>query len=152
MAIESNLIKLGISLPPVPKALASYVPAKRIGNLVFTSGQIPINAEGVLHPGIVGTDVTIEEAGDSLRLACLNGLAAIVSVTGSLNSILSIVKLGVYVASAPSFTEQHKVANHASELLLAIFGDSGKHTRFAVGVSALPLNAPVELELIAEVQ
>lgn len=152
MLIEKNLHSLGLTLPPVPKALASYVPAKRIGNLVYTSGQIAINQEGILFPGKVGQDLDIEKAGEAAKLACLNALAAVVSVTGSLDSIQSILKMGVFVSSVPEFVEHHKVANYASELLLALFGESGRHTRFALGVSALPLNSPVELELIAEVR
>lgn len=152
MEPTANLSKLGITLPSIPTALASYVPARRVGNLIFTSGQVPIRSEGILNPGIVGKEVSLEQAGASCRLACLNALAAVVSITGALESIRSIVKVGVFVASTPEFTEHHKVANYASELLISIFGDSGKHARFAVGVASLPLNAPVELEMTVEIQ
>jgi len=152
MLIEQNLRELGLTLPPAPKPLASYVPAKQIGNLVFTSGQLPLTQEGLLYPGKVGIEVSLEQAGEAVKLACLNALATVASATGNLDSIVSIVKVGVYVASSVDFTEQHKVANFASELLVKIFGEKGKHTRFAVGVSSLPLNSCVELELIAEVK
>ncbi len=148
----TNLSKLGITLPPIPKSLASYVPAKKIGNLVFTSGQVPIHNEKILYPGIVGKNVSLEQAGEACKLACLNALAAIVSVTSSLEKIQSILKVGVFVASTPEFTEHHKIANYASELLISIFEERGKHVRFAVGVASLPLNAPVELEMIVEIQ
>ncbi|MCB1180278.1 MAG: RidA family protein [Leptospiraceae bacterium] len=152
MSIENHLQELGISLPPVPKALASYIPAKRSGNLIFTSGQLPFKDGDVMQKGKVGNYINIEEAGRAARIACLNALAAVVSVTGNLESIVQIVKLGVYVASEPDFTDQHKVANYASELLMDIFGEKGKHSRFAVGVNTLPLGSSVELELIVEVK
>ncbi len=149
---ENQLEKLGLSLPPVPKALASYIPAKRSGNLVFTSGQLPIKSGEIVQKGKVGKEVSLEQAGEAAKIACLNALAAVVSVTGGLDSITQIVKMGVYVASDSDFSEQHKVANYASELLMDIFGDIGKHARFAIGTSSLPLDACVELELVVEVR
>jgi len=150
MSIENKLGSLGLSLPPVPKAIASYIPANLSGKLVFTSGQLPSEEGKVVFTGKVGIDSTKESAGDAAKRACLNALAAIKGVVGDLDSIHRIVKLGVYVASSPDFYEQHIVANSASDLLLEIFGERGRHARFAIGVSSLPLNAVVELELTVE--
>jgi len=151
MSIANSLQKLGLVLPPVPKSLSSYVPATRTGNLIFTSGQIPLVDGVLISPGKVGDLISLEKAGESAILCCLNALAAISSLV-LLEEIQKIVKLGVYVASVPEFTEQHLVASHPSDLLLKIFGEKGKHSRFAIGVPSLPINACVELELLVEVK
>ena len=150
MSIANSLKDLGLVLPPVPKSLSSYVPAIRTGNLIFTSGQIPLVDGVLISPGKVGDMISPEKAGESAILCCLNALAAISSLV-SLEEIQKVVKLGVYVASVPEFTDQHLVASHPSDLLLKIFGDKGKHARFAIGVPSLPINACVELELLVEV-
>ncbi|MDX1960919.1 MAG: RidA family protein [Leptospiraceae bacterium] len=150
MSFDSNLEKLGIRLPDAPKAIASYIPAQISGNLVFTSGQIPLKAGKLDLIGKVGHEVSIEDAGEAAKICCLNALAAIHSAIGDLNKITKVVKMGVMVACVPSFTDQHLVANYASNLLLDIFGEKGRHARYAIGVISLPLNACVELELIVE--
>ena len=131
MSIANSLKDLGLVLPPVPKSLSSYVPAMRTGNLIFTSGQIPIVDGVLISPGKVGDMMSLEKASESAILCCLNALAAISSLV-SLEEIQKVVKLGVYVASVPEFTDQHLVASHASDLLLKIFGDKGEHARFAI--------------------
>ncbi|MDZ4727172.1 MAG: RidA family protein [Leptospira sp.] len=152
MNSAENLRSLGIVLPPTPQAVALYLPASRSGNLIYTSGQLPLKEGKLEIKGKVGESATLDLAQSQARLACLNALAAILLHTDSLDKIQKIVKMGVYVASHPSFTEQHLVANGASELLIQIFGEKGKHARFAIGVSSLPLDAIVELELVVEVK
>lgn len=152
MSIEDTLKQLGLEIPPVPAALAAYIPSKRSGNLVFTSGQLPLVAGKLRKTGKVGKDLSLEEAKDEAKQCVLNALASILLHIQSLDKIKSIVKLGVFVSGTSEFTEQHLVANGASELLAAIFGEKGKHARFAIGVSSLPLDASVELEMVAEVE
>ncbi|MCW7471211.1 RidA family protein [Leptospira kanakyensis] len=152
MPIQDTLKQLGLEIPPVPAALAAYIPSKRSGNLIFTSGQLPLVAGKLRKTGKVGKDLSLEEAKEEAKQCVLNALAATLLHIESLEKIKSIVKLGVFVAGTPEFTEQHLVANGASELLAAIFGDKGKHARFAIGVSSLPLDASVELEMVAEVE
>jgi enamine deaminase RidA (YjgF/YER057c/UK114 family) len=135
----------------VATPVAAYVPALRTGNLVLTSGQLPVVAGELTHVGIVGADVTAEEAYAAARTATLNALAAVRSIAGSLDAVTRIVKVTGFVASAVEFTGQPQVVNGASELLGEIFGDVGTHSRSAVGVAVLPLGAPVEIELMAEV-
>lgn len=149
--VEAMLAELGLPLPPTPKPVAAYVPAVRTGNLILTSGQIPMREGALVTKGIVGSDVTLDEAVMAARVCTVNALAAIKSLLGDLDEIASIVKVTVFVASAPTFFDQPKVANGASELLLTLFGDNGRHARAAVGCSSLPLNAPVEVELTVEV-
>lgn len=151
MGAEARLTELGIELPPVATPVAAYVPALRTGNLVMTSGQLPVVAGTLTHVGIVGADVTAEEAYAAARTATLNALAAVRSIAGSLDAITRIVKVTGFVASTVEFTGQPQVVNGASELLGEIFGDVGTHSRSAVGVAVLPLGAPVEIELMAEV-
>lgn len=151
MNAEISLKNLGLSLPPTPISLSSYIPATRSGNLLFTSGQIPLVNGEIKHPGKVGVEVTLESAGESAILCCLNALAAISSIV-SLDKVEKILKMGVYVACAPEFTKHHLVATYASDLLIQVFGEKGKHSRFAIGVPSLPLNACVELELVVEIQ
>jgi len=146
-----RLADLGLSLPPVPAPVAAYVPAVRFEDVVYTAGQLPL-VDGTLRAvGKVGADVSVDEAVDCARIAALNALAAVVDLTGDLDGIRRIIKVVVYVASASGFTDQPLVANGASRLLADIFGDAGRHARSAVGVAVLPLDAPVELELLVSV-
>jgi len=152
MSVSARLKELGIELPEVAKPLASYVPAVRTGNLVYTSGQLPTRAGKLAATGKVGAEVSTEDAAGMARTCALNALAAAASVAGGLDGIRRIVKVVGFVASAPGFSGQPQVINGASELLIAVFGEDGKHARSAVGVAELPLNSPVEVELIAEVR
>ncbi|MBG6055528.1 enamine deaminase RidA (YjgF/YER057c/UK114 family) [Salinibacterium sp. CAN_S4] len=149
-ALDDRLAELGISIPSVAKPVAAYVPAVIVGNLVYTSGQLP-SVEGKLaFTGKVGADVDADTAKDLARTCVLNGLAAAKNVLGSLDRITRVVKVVGFVASDPSFTGQPGVINGASELLGEIFGDAGIHARSAVGVAVLPLDAPVEIEFLFE--
>jgi len=147
-----RLAALGLSLPPVVPPVAAYVPAVRSGNTVYTAGQIPMADGQLLSAGKVGAEVGAAEAAALARTCALNALAAAASVAGGVGAISRIVKVTGFVASAPDFTGQPQVVNGASELLLEIFGDAGRHARSAVGVAVLPLNAPVEIELTVEVR
>ena len=149
---EARLEALGLALPPVAAPLAAYVPAVRTGQHVYTAGQLPLADGKLLMTGRVGAQVSVEEAASLARTCALNALAAVASVTGGLSAVTRIVKIVGFVASDPSFTGQPLVVNGASELMLEVFGDAGRHARSAVGVAVLPLDAPVELELIAEVR
>jgi enamine deaminase RidA (YjgF/YER057c/UK114 family) len=144
-----RLADLGLTLPAVAAPLAAYVPAVRVGNTVWTSGQLPFREGRLVASGLVGHALDAQEAADCARLCALNALAAAVSAAGDLDLIAGIVKVVGYVASAPGFTAQPQVLNGASELLGAVFGAAGRHVRSAVGVAALPLDAPVEVELVA---
>ena len=149
--IEARLAELGIDLPTVVPPLAAYVPAVIAGSLVFTSGQLPMVSGAMPATGKVGDGHGLVPAADAreyARLAALNGLAAIKAVIGSLDRITQVVKVTGFVASDPSFTGQPGVINGASEVLGEIFGDLGRHARSAVGVAVLPLDAPVEVELV----
>jgi enamine deaminase RidA (YjgF/YER057c/UK114 family) len=148
---EDRLAALGLALPPVAAPVAAYVPAVRSGPYVYTAGQLPL-ADGKLpRTGKVGAQVSVDEGAGLARTCALNALAAVASVTGGLSAVTRIVKVTGFVASDPSFTGQPLVVNGASELLLEVFGEAGRHARSAVGVAVLPLDAPVEVELIAEV-
>jgi len=148
---SERLAAAGLTLPPVAAPVAAYVPAVRTGSYVYTSGQLPL-ADGKLQgTGKVGDGVAPEEAAAFARTAALNALAAAASAAGGLDAIKRIVKVTCFVASAPSFTGQAQVANGASELLIEVLGDAGRHARSAVGMAVLPLDSPVEVELIAEV-
>jgi enamine deaminase RidA (YjgF/YER057c/UK114 family) len=149
---EARLATLGLTLPPVAAPLAAYVPAVRSGPYVYTAGQLPLANGKLLMTGRVGAQVSVEEAASLARTCALNALAAVASVAGGLSAVTQIVKIVGFVASDPSFTGQPLVLNGASELMLEVFGDSGRHARSAVGVAVLPLDAPVEVELIAEVR
>lgn len=149
--IEARLKDLNIDLPEVPKPLAAYIPAKQAGQLIFTAGQLPMVNGELFLKGLLGQDVEIEDANKAARICTLNGLAAIKGLIGDLDRIKQIVRVVGYVASVPNFTQQPAVINGASELLLEIFGDKGKHARSAVGMAVLPLNASVEVELTVEV-
>jgi enamine deaminase RidA (YjgF/YER057c/UK114 family) len=149
---EARLTALGLALPPVAAPLAAYVPAVRSGQHVYTAGQLPLVDGKLLMTGRVGAQVSVEEAAALARTCALNALAAVASVMGGLAAVSRIVKIVGFVASDPSFTGQPLVVNGASELMLEVFGDAGRHARSAVGVAVLPLDAPVEIELIAEVR
>jgi enamine deaminase RidA (YjgF/YER057c/UK114 family) len=149
--IETKIQMLGLILPEIPKPLASYVPAKQSGKLVFTAGQLPMVNGDLVSKGILGQDVLVEEAHKAAQICTLNALAAIKGVIGDLDRINQVVKVVGYVASTSTFTQQPAIINGASELLLEIFGEAGKHARSAVGMAVLPLNASVEVELIVEV-
>lgn len=149
--VEQRLAELGLALPEVAAPLASYVPAVRSGSHVFTAGQLPLVDGELLARGKVGGEVSAEEAQECARRCALNALAAVASVTGSLDDVVRVVKVTVFVASTPDFTGQPVVANGASELLGDVFGDAGRHARSAVGVPVLPIDAPVEVELVVEV-
>jgi enamine deaminase RidA (YjgF/YER057c/UK114 family) len=143
--VAQRLEELGITLPTPPPPAAAYVPFVRTGNLVFTAGQIAAGPDGLLAEGIVGADVDMDTA-----VACV--MAQLQAAVGDLDSIEQIVKLTVFVASHPDFTQQHLVANGASELIGQVFGDAGRHARSAVGAPALPTNSPVEVEAIVQVR
>lgn len=147
---NSRLAELGITLPPVAAPLAAYVPAVRTGNLVYTAGQLPLDAGKLAGTGKVGAEVSPERGKPMARLCALNALAAVDSLVG-LDAVIRVVKVVGFVASAPGFNGQPGVINGASDLLYEVFGESGAHARSAVGVSELPLDAPVEVELIVEV-
>ena len=150
MGFHARLQELGYELPGVAKPLASYVPAVRVGDQVWTSGQLPL-VEGALPlTGKVGAEVTTEQAQEQARIAALNALAAIDAEVG-LDNVSRVVKIVGFVASDPAYADQPVVINGASDLIGEVFGDAGKHARSAVGVAALPINAPVEIELIVEI-
>ncbi len=148
---EERLAELGLSVPEVAKPVAVYVPAVRSGHHIFTSGQLPMRAGELMMTGKVGGDVSQEEAVECAQQCALNAIAAVKAEIGDLASVKRIVKVVCFVASAPDFTGQPQVANGVSELLGSVFGDAGIHARSAVGVSVLPLDAPVEVELVVEV-
>ena len=149
-AIEDRLTELGLKLPNVSKPVAAYVPAIVTGNLVFTAGQLPFVDGKLEATGKVGAEVSAEDAAKLARTCVLNALAALSSVIGSLDRVTRIVKVVGFVASTPDFTGQPGVVNGASELLGEVFGEAGQHARSAVGVAVLPLDAPVEIELVVE--
>ena len=148
---EERLAELGLSVPEVAKPVAAYIPAVRSGHHVFTSGQLPMRDGQLMLTGKVGGEVSQEEAVECARQCGLNALAAVRAEIGDLSAIKRIVKVVAFVASTPDFTGQPQVANGASELLGTAFGDAGVHARSAVGVAVLPLDAPVEVELLVEV-
>lgn len=150
-ALEA-LRALGLDLPPPPKPAGSYLPAVREGDLVWVSGQGAFRDGRVLTPGTVESRVTVPQAQEAARVATLQGISAIVELVGSLDRIRRMVRVGVYVASDPEFTRQHEVGNGATELLIAVFGESGRPSRVSLGVPSLPLNFPVEVELLAAVR
>ncbi|MBK7404746.1 MAG: RidA family protein [Phycisphaerales bacterium] len=148
---ESRLAQLEITLPAPPSPVAAYIPARRVGNLLFVSGQIPVRDGTVLAKGTVPGEVSIELARDCARQCALNALAiARAAAGGSLNNVTQVIRVGCFVASDPGFGGQPGIANAASELLVEIFGESGRHARAAVGSVNLPLNVPVEIEFLFE--
>ena len=148
---EQRLARLGLELPAVAAPVAAYVPTVRSGDLVWTSGQLPFVAGELQAVGKVGAEVTADTAKEQARICALNALGAVKAEVGDLDRVRRVVKVVGYVASAPSFFGQPAVVNGASELLGEVFGDAGKHARSAVGVAALPLDAPVEVEVVVEV-
>ena len=149
---EAKLKELGIEIPEAPKPLAAYVPAKKTGNYVYTAGQLPFKSGKLVCEGKVGKNVSVEEATKAAEQSAINCLSAIKTVTGSIDDIDQIVKLVVFVNSSDDFTAQPAVANGASELMVKVFGEAGKNARSAVGVSQLPMNAPVEIEMIVKLK
>ncbi len=147
---EARLRELGYELPAVPEPGGAYVPATRAGTLIFTAGQVPLEGGELHKTGKVGDAVSLEEARQAARICALNALAAAAAEAGGLNNIRRIVKVTGFVASAPDFNDQPQVINGASELIGEVFGEAGLHARSAVGVAELPLDAPVEVELVAE--
>ena len=150
MSANQRINELGIVLPQVATPAGAYVPAVVSGNLVFTAGQIPLVDGKLAATGKVGKDLTAEQAKDIARICALNAVAAVKSVIGDLDRVKKVVKVVGFVSSDPSFSQQPAVVNGASELLEQIFGEKGIHARSAVGVAVLPLDAPVEVELIVE--
>jgi len=148
MGAEDAIARLGLELPPAPQPLASYVPVRVHGPMAYVSGQIPSIDGSVLHPGIVGAGVDVELAQEAARRGALQILSALREELGSLDRVAGVVQLSVFVASDPSFTQQPAVANAASDLLVEVFGDAGRHARAAVGVPSLPLGASVELAAV----
>ena len=147
---SARLAKLGLELPPVTVPLAAYVPSKLTGTSVRSSGQLPFVNGELVGIGKVGSDITVDDAYAAARACALNALAAVAEAAGGIDSIASITHVTGFVASDPSFYDQPKVVNGASDILGEIFGDRGKHTRSAVGVVALPMNVPVEVEITCE--
>jgi enamine deaminase RidA (YjgF/YER057c/UK114 family) len=150
MTPEERLAAAGFAVPSVSVPVASYVPAVRTGRYVFTSGQLPLREGQLLRTGKVGAEVTVDEARTCAKQSALNALAAVTMEVGNLSAVTRVVKVVVFVASTPGFTGHPQVANAASDVFTAAFGDAGQHARSAVGVAALPLDAPVELELVVE--
>jgi enamine deaminase RidA (YjgF/YER057c/UK114 family) len=150
-AVEERLAELGLAVPEVAKPVASYVPALRTGSYVYTSGQLPTRSGELMASGKVGDSVSPEDAAACAQQAALNALAAVKAEIGDLDQVVRVVKVVCFVASATDFTAQPQVANGASDLLGKAFGDAGVHARSAVGVPVLPLDAPVEVELVVEV-
>ncbi|CAB4868685.1 unannotated protein [freshwater metagenome] len=149
---EDRITELGLSLPQVPTPLAAYVPAVRTGNVVFTSGQLPLVDGTISKTGKVGAEVSVDEANALAQVCVLNALAAVKAEIGELSRICRIVKVVGFVASAPDFSSQPLVVNGASQVLKDVFGDIGVHARSSLGVAVLPMDAPVEIELIVEVE
>jgi enamine deaminase RidA (YjgF/YER057c/UK114 family) len=149
---EAKLKELGITLPEVVKPLAAYVPAVRTGEYVYTAGQIPMVAGELAYKGKIGSDLTVEQGYEAAKICAINALSALKSVIGSLDNVEQIVKVVGFVNSAPGFTTQPKVINGASEFFGAVFGEAGVHARSAVGVSELPIDSAVEIEIIVKVK
>jgi enamine deaminase RidA (YjgF/YER057c/UK114 family) len=148
---EERLAELGLSVPEVAKPVAVYVPAVRTGNYIYTSGQLPMRDGALIATGKVGGEISPERGVECAQQCALNGMAAVRSLVGDLSKVVRVVKVVAFVASTPDFTGQPGVANGASELIGQVFGDAGQHARSAVGVPVLPLDAPVEVELVVEV-
>jgi enamine deaminase RidA (YjgF/YER057c/UK114 family) len=148
---EERVQELGLTIPEVPKPVAAYVPAVRTGNYVYTSGQLPMRDGQLIATGKIGGDVSAEDGTALAQQCALNAIAAVKSIVGDLSSVVRVVKVVAFVSSTPDFTGQPGVANGASELIGKVFGDAGQHARSAVGVPVLPLDAPVEVEMVVEV-
>jgi enamine deaminase RidA (YjgF/YER057c/UK114 family) len=152
MSIVARLAQLGITLPTPPKPVAAYVPARRVGNLLFVSGQLPFKDGKLLASGPVPSAVSLEAAAAAARQCAINALAVANDALGSLDKVAGVARVGAWVACTAEFTDQPKVANGASDLLVEVFGEAGKHARAAVGTNALPLGATVEVEVWFEVR
>ncbi len=150
--IDDRLRAAGVVLPEAAAPAANYIPWSRSGNLVFTSGQLPLAGGKLVATGLLGRDLTTSEGAEVAKQCAINILAQLKAAVGDLEKVEKIVKISVFVASAPDFIEQHLVANGASNFLVEILGDAGRHARSAVGMASLPLNAPVEIEAIAQVK
>ncbi|MBS0166765.1 RidA family protein [Nitrospira sp. CMX1] len=150
MSYEAKLKELGVTLPDPPKPVANYVPVVRVGDLLFLSGVLPSRDGQLIMTGKLGQELTMEQGKEASRVAVLNGLSIIRHAAGSLDRVRQIVKMVGHIASAPGFTDQPQVLNGASDLLVSVFGDAGRHARVAVGAAELPRQAPVEIELIVQ--
>jgi enamine deaminase RidA (YjgF/YER057c/UK114 family) len=151
VSYEAKLRELGLTLPAPPKPVANYVPVVRVGDLLFLSGVLPSREGQLIMTGKLGAQLTVEQGMEAARVAVLNGLSIIQHEAGSLDQVKRIVKMVGHIASAPGFTDQPQVLNGASDLLVSVFGDVGRHARVAVGAAELPRQAPVEIELIVQV-
>ena len=151
MAIDEKLKQMGVELPPVPKPVAAYIPAVRTGNLLFIAGQGPMISGQLKYKGKVGGELTLEQGYEAAKVCALNCLSIVKDEIGSLDKVNKIVKLVGYVASAAGFNDQPRVINGASEFLVELFGEKGKHARVAIGTNELPLDIPVEVEMIVEI-
>ena len=151
MTVSENLQRLGVQLPVAPRPVGSYVPACQAGELVFVSGVLPFVEGKILQPGKVGRELTVEQGAENSRLAIINALAILQQEIGDLSRISRIVRLTGHVASAEGFVDQPAVINGASDFLVEVFGEKGRHARLALGAFELPLHAPIELELIVQV-
>ncbi|MCX7988331.1 MAG: RidA family protein [Thermodesulfovibrio sp.] len=150
--VDEKIKQLGIKIPEAIKPVGAYVPAVRVGNLLFLSGILPFREGKILRKGKVGKEISIQEASEDAIQTVLNALAVVKDYIGSLDKVKRCVKITGYIASSEEFIEQPKVLNPASELIIRIFGESGRHCRVAVGVCSLPLDAPVEMDFIFEVE
>jgi enamine deaminase RidA (YjgF/YER057c/UK114 family) len=151
MSFDARLTELGITLPPAPKPVATYIPAVRAGDLLFLSGTGPFKDGAIVYAGKLGKDLTVEQGYEAARLTLLNALAMVRQELGTLDRVTRVVRLTGHVASAEGFTQQPAVINGASDLLVQIFGEAGRHARLALGAAELPLNMAIELELILQV-
>ncbi len=151
MGPEDKLKEIGIILPEAPRPIGFYVPAVRAGDLLFLSGMLPIREGKLLYKGKVGKDITVEEAQEAARVTLINALSVIRAELGDLEKVKRVVRLSGYVASAAGFNQQPAVLNAASEILAKVFGDKGMHSRIAIGVSELPMDSPVEVDLIVHI-
>jgi enamine deaminase RidA (YjgF/YER057c/UK114 family) len=151
MSIEAQLVQLGITLPAPPKPVATYVPAVLAGDLLFLSGMVPFRDGKLALEGKLGKELTVEQGYEAARVALLNALAVVRQELGTLDRVKQIVRMVGHVASADGFVQHPAVINGASDLLVAIFGDAGRHARVALGAAELPLNAPIEIELIIQI-
>ncbi|MBB5182992.1 RidA family protein [Catenisphaera adipataccumulans] len=153
MKYEQKIKELGIDLPAGSEPKAMYIPVKQVGNLLFISGQLPAKADGsLLYEGKLGSELTLEQGQECARLCIVNMLAAVKFYLGDLDRVKNVVKVQAFVASKTGFDQQHLVTNGASQLLFDVFGEAGKHARTAVGINQLPMNSPVEVEAIFEVE
>jgi enamine deaminase RidA (YjgF/YER057c/UK114 family) len=150
--IEDKIKELGLEIPEAPKPVAAYIPAVQADDLVYTSGQLPMVDGELKYKGKLGADLTVEEGYEAAKYCALNCLSVIKGLVGDLDRVAQIVKVNGYVASAEGFTDQHKVVNGASELLVQVFGEAGRHARVAVGVAELPLGVAVEVEMIVKLK